>query len=100
MLLGAWLSPRAIGWLLVLNALVAGATLAYAGSRTRYILAGPDWPYVGLVVFELAVLGGALWAFRSHRAAVVWSQVACALHACASLAAVVFAFGFKLTRLL
>jgi len=98
-LLGAWFSPRAISGLLMLNAAVACGALVYAGSRARFILAAPDWPYLGLVVFELAVLGGALWAFRAH-CAVVWSQVACGLHTCASLAAVVFAFGFKLTRLL
>ncbi len=85
--------------LLALNAIVALAVLVGAGFRLRYIWAAKDWPYAGLMVFELLVLAGACWALRHQRAAEIASYVAFGLHGCISVAAVIFAFGFKLTRL-
>ena len=100
-LFAVWYSPAGFRVLLWLNTVVALGTLLYAASRARYILTARDWPYLGLIVFELAVLSGAIWAFRgNHRAPAVFSSVAFGLHACASLAATVFAFTFKITRLM
>jgi hypothetical protein len=99
-LLGVWLSPQGFRALLLLNAIVALAVLLYAASRARYIYAARDWPYAGLVVFELVVLGGVVWAFRDNRTAAIWSYIAFGLHGCASLAAALFAFTFKMNRLM
>jgi len=93
-------STRGPGALLLLNAAMACAVLLYAGSRARYILAGPDWPYLVLVVFELLVLAVAFWANRGSRGAMIGSCVIFGLHACASLAATGFAFVFKMTRMM
>ena len=99
--LGArWVSPHGFRLLLALNAILAIAVLLYAMSRLRYILAAKDWPYLGLVGFELAVLAGAFWAYRDSRFAVGFSYLAFVLHALISIGAVVFAFGFKFTRLM
>jgi hypothetical protein len=99
-LLGVWFSPNGFKVLLSLNALVALAVLLYAASRARYILAARDWPYLAFIAFELTVLAGAVWAFRNNRPAAIWSSVAFGLHGCASLVAAVFAFTFKITRLM
>ena len=98
-LIGVWFSPRGGSLLLALNAALASAVLLYTVSRARYILAAVDWPYLGLITFELLALAGALWAFMDNRPAMIWSYVAFGLHACASLAAAIFAFTFKITRL-
>ena len=95
-LLAVRLWPAGITALLSVNALVAFVALLYAASRARYILASRDWPYVALVIFELMVLAGAVWAFRGNRMAVIWSYSAFGLHGCVSLAAVLFAFFFKM----
>ena len=86
--------------MLLLNASVAFVVLAYAAIRAQYILAARDWPYLGLIVFELMVLAGAVWAFRNNRPAAIWSYVAFGLHGCASLGAALFAFTFKMNRLM
>lgn len=99
-LLGAWFAARGINFLFGLNAIIAIAVLIYAASRTRYILAAHDWSYLGLVVFEALVLTGAILAFRDNQIARICSYVAFGLHAIASIAAVVFAFTFKLTKLM
>jgi hypothetical protein len=95
-LLGGWLLPNGFKALLSLNAVVACGVMFYAASRARYIFAARDWPYVALVAFELAVLAGAVWAFRNNRPAAIWSYVAFGLHGCTSVVAVLFAFLFKL----
>lgn len=95
-LLAVCLSPGGLKPLLLLNAAVACPVLLYAASRARYIWAARDWPYAGLVVFELLVLAGAIWALRNHRPAVIWSYVAFGLHGCTSLGAVLYAFLFKM----
>lgn len=95
-----WTSPSGLKVLLSLNAIVAMAVLVYAASRIRYILAAKDFSYGALIVGELLVLSAAAWAFRGHRSAVIVSSVAFGLHSCASVAAVLFAFLFKMTRLM
>lgn len=99
-MLGVWFSPSGPKPLLLLNAIVACTVLLYAASRARYIWSGRDWPYVGLIVFELLVLAGVVWAFRSHRLAIVCSYVAFGVHGCTSLAAALFAFFFKMSRMM
>jgi hypothetical protein len=99
-LIGVWYLPRGFGVLLSLNTVVALSVLTYAACRARYILAAMDWPYLALVVFELIVLFGAYWAFKENRVALIWSYVAFGLHACVSIGAVVFAFVFKITKLM
>jgi len=99
-LLRLWLSSDGMRPLLLLNVIVALAVLVSASFRLRYIWAAKDWPYAGLMVFELLVLAGAFWAFRHHRAAELASYVAFGLHGCISVAAVIFAFGFRITRLI
>ena len=99
-LLGVWFAPRGVNFLLGLNAVIALGVLIYAASRARFILAAHDWPYLGLIVFESLVLTGAIWAFRDNEIARICSYVAFGLHALASIAAVVFAFTFKFTRLM
>jgi hypothetical protein len=99
-LLAVWLSPGGFKVLLSLNTTVALAVLLYAASRAKCILAARDWQYLALILFELLVLAGAVWAFRTNRPAAIGSSVAFGLHSCASLAAAVFAFTFKMTRLM
>lgn len=99
-LVGVWYSPRGLGYLLSLNAAIAAAVLLYAASRARYIFAAMDWPFLGLVVLELLVLLGVYFAFRGSRLAVVSSYVAFGLHTCISIGAVLFAFLFKINRLM
>jgi hypothetical protein len=99
-LLGFWFAPRAVNFLLGLNALLAIAVLIYTGSRAHTLLAPVDWPYLSLIAFELLVLIAAIWAFRGSRPALIGSYVAFGLHTLVSLAAVIFAFVFKLNRLM
>jgi len=99
-LLGCWLVPRGIKFLPGLNAVLAVTVLIYAISRARYILASADWPFLGLTVFELLVLLGAIFAYRDNRVAQIWSYAAFGLHALGSIAALIFVFLFKLTKLM
>jgi hypothetical protein len=99
-LIGVVCSSRGLGFLLGLNTTVALSVLLYSATRMRYILAAVDWPYLGLIAFECLVLAGALWAFKEGRAAVIGSYVAFGLHGCASIAAVIFAFTFKISKLM
>lgn len=99
-LMGAWLAPRGIHFLLGLNAVVALAVLIYTATRARYIIASVDWPYLGLIAFKIVALSGAIWAFRDNRFATICSYIVFGLHALASVAAVIFAFAFKLNKLM
>ncbi len=99
-LISVWCSPRGLSFLLALNATCAVAILLYIASRAPYVIAAKDWHMLGLFLFEAVVLTGAIFAFRDHRIATIGSYVAFGLHACATLAAVVFAFTFKITRLI
>ena len=95
-----WISTRGLSSLLALNSVVASAVLVYAATRARYILARPDWPYLGLVAFEILALALSLWAFRQGRVAVISAYIVFGLHACVSVAAVIFVLTFKLKRLI
>jgi hypothetical protein len=53
-----------------------------------------------MFAIEVMVLLGAVWAFRESHPAVIWSYVAFGLHFLTSIAAVFFAFIFKITRLI
>lgn len=97
---GLGFSSRMIPVLLALNVAASIAILAYAGTRARYILAASDWPYLVLIVFEGLVLSAAMLALRDSRWAMVLSYVVFGLHACASVAGVVFAFAFRITKLM
>ena len=99
-LISVWCSPRGLSFLLALNATCAVTILLYIASRTPYLIAAKDWLMLGFLIFEVAVLSAAIFAFRDHRIATIGSYVAFGLHACATLAAVVFAFTFKITRLI
>jgi hypothetical protein len=99
-LCGVWYFSRGINGLLLLNALLAAAVLLYAVGRARYIAAALDWPYMGLIVFEISALVAAYLAFRGNASAVICSYVAFGIHAVVSIAAVLFAFTFKMTRLM
>lgn len=99
----AWrYSTGGFRWLILLNVLVALATLSYACSRARFIIAARDWPYAAWAGCEIAVLVAAIWAGRSDspRIATVVTAVAFGLHAGVSVVATVFAFTFKITRLM
>lgn len=93
-------SPSGAKALFSLNAVVAVAVLLFAVTRGRYIVAARDRPFTALFLSELLVFGAAVWAFRGHRSAVVASYVAFGLHSAVSIAAVLFAFLFKMTRLM
>lgn len=95
-IVACWLSPSGSRALLLLNALVACVVLVSAAMRARYIWASADWPYLGFVGFELLVLAAAVFAFKGPRLAAVSSYVAFGLHCLAALAAVVYAFAFKM----
>ncbi len=97
---GVFCSPRGLKILFALNATVACVLLLYATTRARYILAAADWPYLGLVAFELLVLTGALWAFREGRLAILGSYVAFGIHVCAILALLVFVCVVKFDRMI
>jgi hypothetical protein len=99
-LLCLWYLPRTVNVLLAVNGIAAVVVLCYAISRARYILAGRDWPYVGLCAFELLVLAGAILAFRHNRPALIGSYVAFGVHFLASVAFSIFTFTFKITRLI
>jgi hypothetical protein len=99
-LIGIYGSPRGLKFLLTLNATCAAVILLYTVSRASYLIAAKDWLMVGLFVVEGAVLAAALAAFRNHPIATIASYVAFGLHAFACLGATVFAFTFKLTKLM
>lgn len=99
-LIGVWGSPRGLNFLLALNASCAVAVLLYLASRAPYLIAAKDWPLLGLFLFEGAVLAGAFAAFRDSRSATIGSYIGFGLHACTSLAALAFAFVFKITKLM
>ena len=99
-LAGVCFSSRGLRLLLALNATCAVAILLYLVSRAPYLIAAKDWLQLGLFLSEIAVLFAAILAYRDSRIAVIGSYVAFGLHACASLAAVVFAFTFKITKLI
>ena len=98
-LICVYFAPRGFSFLLAINSILSSAIILYTASRARYLLAAVDWPYLALVAFEMMVLAGAFWATREHRLAVVWSYVAFGIHSCAGIAAVVFSFTFKITKL-
>jgi hypothetical protein len=95
-LFALWFSPSGSRPLFVLNAFIACAVLLYAATRVPYIWAGRDKAYVGLIGFELLLLVAAFLAFKGQRIAAVGSYVGFGLHGLVSLAAVVFAFAFKM----
>ena len=95
-LLSLWFGPRTIGIMLALNTLVATGVLAYAASRARYILSMFDARQTALIFLELVVLVAAIWAFRHNRPASILSHVAFGVHFLVTLAAVIFAFTFKM----
>ena len=97
---GMWYSPRGINGMLALNVLLASVILVYTATRMRYIIAAMDWPYFGLIAFELCMLTASMLAFRESRPAIICSYVAFGLHLCVSVAAVVFAFTFKMNRMI
>ena len=82
------------------NGVLALGTLSYAATRARYIFSTTDWPYLLLIVFELAVFTAAVLAFRGSRPASIFSYAAFALHTCGTLVAVFLAFVFRITRLI
>jgi hypothetical protein len=92
----AWYIPGGSRAIFALNVIVSVAVLAYAAMRARSIFAAHDWPYLALVLAEGLILVAALWAFRSSRPATLTSYVAFTLHTLTSVAAVIFAFTFKM----
>ena len=99
-LIGIFCSPRGPNFIFALNATCAVAILLYTVSRASSLIAARDWLMVGLFIVEGAVLAAALAAFRNHPSATIASYVAFGLHTSACLAATVFAFTFKLTKLM
>jgi hypothetical protein len=95
-LLGIWYGPRSHGFLLSLNILIAACVLAYAASRLRYVLGGHEPRQLLFFLLELLILVSAILAFRHSRPAAVVSYVGFGLHFLATLAAVIFAFTFKM----
>ena len=101
-LIGLGFSLMGVRALLALNAIVALTILAYAGTRARMILTSMDWPYLALIAVELLVLAAAVWAQvhgKSQPARII-SFIAFGLHGCASVAIAVFAFVFRIARLM
>lgn len=97
-----WLmgSRNRLGPLLSVNIAVSACILAYQAQRLRYILAAPlDQGILGLIAFEILVLAATTCAFRRGRLPIVASYLAFAVHACASIAAMVFMLTFRVTRL-
>jgi hypothetical protein len=66
----------------------------------KWLRAPIDLQVVGLAVFEVLVVVAALMALRRHRAAIIGSWVAFALHLLANGLAVAFILTFKITRLI
>ena len=98
-LLGLWYGPHTIRIMLALNAVIAVSALVYAASRARYTFFMANARDSALILIELLILASAIWAFRHNRAAIISSYVGFGLHFLVALAAVIFAFGFKMTRL-
>ena len=98
-LLGLWYGPRTIMIMLALNAAIAALALAYAANRARYIFVMANARESAFILIELVIVASAIWAFRHNRAAIIASYVGFGLHILVALAAVIFAFAFKMTRL-
>ncbi len=95
-LLSLWFGPRTMAFMLALNIVIAAAVLTYAATRARYILSMYDPRQTALILLELIVLVAAIWAFRHNRSAATLSHIAFGLHFLATIAAVIFAFTFKM----
>lgn len=98
--LGLWYGPRSATVLVSVNGLVSLGVLVYVIRRTPYILAAKDWSQIALAAFELVVLACAIWALRHNRAAIIASYISFGIHFLVAIAAVVFAFTFKVNRLI
>jgi hypothetical protein len=101
-LLGLNFSLLSVRVLFGVNAVVALAVLAYAGTRWRILFASRDWPYLTLVAVELVILMAAVWtqAHGKSPTARIISFTAFGLHSCICLGAAIFSFAFRMTRLM
>lgn len=98
-LLAAVVFRRGPGTMLALNLTVCACVLLIASARARFAIAAVDWPYLAMVVIEIAAVVAAIAGLRHDRAGVIVSWIVFSLHGLAAAAAVGFAFLFKMTRL-
>lgn len=92
---------RRLAPLLVVNAAVAAAVLAYELTRLPYALRDPwDGQVLLLMALEIGVLAAAVSGLRGDRRSIWASCAACGLHICASLVAIGFAFLLRIDRLM
>ena len=93
-------TTRRVPPVLILNALVAGVTLAYLATRLRYILVGPDWTMLAFAAAELLVLGLAAAAYSGWRFTAGASIAMFGAHLLCAAAATAFVMLFKWDRLI
>jgi hypothetical protein len=83
-----------------LNAACAALILGHLATRLGYILTPPaDALLLGLIGFEILVIGAAFLALRGSLLARRLCWLAFALHAAASLLALILAIGLRFDRL-
>jgi len=84
--------------LLLVNMATALALGVYNAFPLRYLTS--DAREMVIVVFEALALIAAIFAFRGARPALQWSFAVFGIHLCVGIAAVFFAFCFRITRLI
>jgi len=85
--------------ILLVNMLTASLVLAYQAPRLFITIRTGDVPVIALIVFELSTLTLAALALGGTRVFLFASMAAFAVNGLAGLAAAIFAFSFRMTRL-
>ncbi len=93
-----WSRYRGAMLLLVVNALTAMTVIVYDLIPIRYVL--EDERLMAIVAFEALAVIAVLAALRSNRPALYFSYAVFAINLCVVIAAVYFAFFFRITRLI
>ena len=93
-----WTRYRGAMLLLVVNALTAMTVAVYDVIPVRYVL--EDERLMAIVAFEVAAVIAALMAMRGVRPALYFSYAVFGINLCVVIAAVYFAFFFRITRLI
>lgn len=93
-----WSRYRGAMLLLVVNALTAMTVIVYDLIPIRYVL--EDQRLMAIVAFEALAVIAVLAALRSNRPALYFSYAVFAINLCVVIAAVYFAFFFRITRLI
>ena len=93
-----WSRYRGATLLLIVNALTAVTIIVYDLIPIRYVL--EDVRLMAIVALEASALIAALIAVRGSRAALYFSYAVFGINLCVVIAAMYFAFFFRMTRLI